>query len=80
MYLNCWSRKFYPDRITLECYRRSHRSREHRPNRYEFDMYHSKGNRGVRRDRKWSRYRERMARRHVRMPSSSQASPVWRGG
>ena len=66
--------------MTLECYRRRHCSREHRPNRYEFHMYHSKGNRGVRRDRKWSRYRERMARRHVRMPSSSQTSPVWRGG
>ena len=51
----------------MECYRRSHRSREHRPNRHEFDMYHPKGNRGVRRDRKWSRYRERMARRHVRI-------------
>ena len=64
----------------MECFQRNDCFREHRPNRRDYDMYHRKGNRGVRRDRKWFRYRERMARRHVRLPSSSQTSPVWRGG
>ena len=61
-----------------ESYRQTYSNRKPLPLRRGFDMCYTK--RGVRRERYWSRYRERMARRHVPMPSSSQISPVWRGG